>query len=138
LVRYSPSQGYRPRSEGICRLYTPPFKDNRRCIQAELAYVIGALARLNGLVCAGAQPPHVAEVLQDELRGFARLAAAPPITLDPWVTENLASLGAQAARAPAALAGQGLVHSDIRTDNILIAPDSTVVIIDGSSNLRGK
>jgi len=26
---------YRPRSKGICRLYTPPFKDNGRCIQAQ-------------------------------------------------------------------------------------------------------
>jgi len=42
LVRYSPSQGYRPRSEGICRLYTPPFKDNRRCIQAQVtAFLLG-------------------------------------------------------------------------------------------------
>jgi hypothetical protein len=32
----APRKAYRPRSEGICRLYTPPFKDNRRCIQVQI------------------------------------------------------------------------------------------------------
>jgi len=31
----APRKAYRPRLEGTRRLYTPPFKDNRRCIRAE-------------------------------------------------------------------------------------------------------
>jgi len=52
LVDTAPRKAYRPRSKGTCRIYTPPFKDNRRCIQAEEALHAAALPEAK---CGGHQ-----------------------------------------------------------------------------------
>ena len=48
--------------------------------------------------------------------------------LDPWELRNLARLVDLEARAPALTAGDGLVHCDIRADNLLIAGDRVYVL----------
>jgi aminoglycoside phosphotransferase (APT) family kinase protein len=48
--------------------------------------------------------------------------------LDPWARDRLADLVAVEAGWPAAVHGEALVHSDIRSDNILLTPDRVVFV----------
>jgi aminoglycoside phosphotransferase (APT) family kinase protein len=48
--------------------------------------------------------------------------------LDPWCLRHLAALADLEARAPAAAAGETLLHFDTRADNILIAGDRVFVV----------
>jgi aminoglycoside phosphotransferase (APT) family kinase protein len=49
--------------------------------------------------------------------------------LDPWVKANLGRLAELEAQAPSAVAGESLVHCDVRADNLLIA-DERVYVLD--------
>jgi aminoglycoside phosphotransferase (APT) family kinase protein len=48
--------------------------------------------------------------------------------LDPWCVKHLARLADLESRAPAAAAGETLLHFDTRADNILIAGDRVFVL----------
>ncbi|MDG6103455.1 phosphotransferase [Dactylosporangium aurantiacum] len=93
----------------------------------ELAAVLDALRRLpvpvSGL-------PSLPSLLADSFGGWRRLAADPPAALDPWAASNLDLLVELADRGVTALAGDRLVHVDIRADNLLIRPDGSVMVVD--------
>jgi aminoglycoside phosphotransferase (APT) family kinase protein len=55
------------------------------------------------------------------LGNWGKLAANPPVDLDPWSRQHLDRLATLEDAAPAAAAGPFLVHADIRTDNTLLA-----------------
>jgi hypothetical protein len=98
-----------------------PWRDD------EVAAVLEALGRLavpvTGLpaLAAGAAP---------DFEGWRSIAADPPESLDPWIAANLDLLVELSDRGLAALAGDRLVHGDLRADNLLIRPDGSVVVID--------
>ncbi|MFK3981349.1 aminoglycoside phosphotransferase family protein [Micromonospora sp. NPDC050397] len=78
--------------------------------------------------------PTAAQTLRQNFDGWQRVAADPPADLAPWAAERLDELRALAPRAMTALAGETLVHLDIRTDNLLLTADGRaadgVVLVD--------
>ena len=68
--------------------------------------------------------------LTTRIRGWQSLRHAPPDGLDEWWRRHLEKLADLEALAPAAAAGDTLLHFDIRADNILIGPDGRVWFFD--------
>ncbi|MFF5228638.1 phosphotransferase family protein [Dactylosporangium sp. NPDC000521] len=95
--------------------------------QTEIEAVLDALRRL-AVPATGL--PALPSLLAGNFAGWRRLAADPPQSLDPWVASNLDLLVELADRGTAALAGDRLVHVDIRADNLLIRPDGSVMVVD--------
>jgi Ser/Thr protein kinase RdoA (MazF antagonist) len=81
--------------------------------------------------------PDAAEKLANDMAGWQRIALEPPAALDPWARAHLDQLSGVADRAAAAFAGDQLVHTDIRADNLLLRPDGSVVIVDWPWATRG-
>ncbi|HEX2858511.1 MAG TPA: phosphotransferase [Propionibacteriaceae bacterium] len=98
---------------------------------ADLLACLGALDRL-AETCSP-NPMTDAERADDVLRemfaGFERVAADPS-GVAPAVVDRLADLRDLASSSADAVAGQTLVHLDIRADNLLIEPTGRVVVID--------
>jgi hypothetical protein len=99
---------------------------------AELSLVLDALLKLSRT----SVPPELEHLprLQHELtqafQGWSRIKAAPPEDCDPWILENLDILEQLAESGLKDLAGESLVHTDIRADNLLITADNGAVLVD--------
>ncbi|WP_167837811.1 aminoglycoside phosphotransferase family protein [Nocardia altamirensis] len=61
----------------------------------------------------------------------------PPADLDDWSLRNLDRLAALESTWPEAAAGETLLHTDLRPDNMLLRPDGTVVAVDWAWPCRG-
>ena len=94
----------------------------------DLPAVLAAVDRLadvpapRGLVTA-------AESLADEFGGW-RQPAEGGGPVDPWADTHLERLVALEDQWPQAVAGDRLLHLDLRTDNMLLRPDGTVALVD--------
>ena len=98
----------------------------------ELDRSLDALAALAGLLTPSPLPrttvggpgewPIVAGGHWGELR------RERPARLDGWSARHLDRLAALEAEAPAAAAGDTLLHLDLRADNLLLTPDRVVVV----------
>jgi aminoglycoside phosphotransferase (APT) family kinase protein len=53
-----------------------------------------------------------------------------PDDLDPWLGARLDELHDLARRTLPRLAGDAVVHTDLRADNLLVEPDGTVRVVD--------
>jgi aminoglycoside phosphotransferase (APT) family kinase protein len=106
---------------------------------AELAATLGMLSELAGRLTPTPIPdlPSASDVLAHDLAGWSRVRADPPEDLDPWARANLDRLAGLAERAPYALSGGTLVHTDVRADNLLVRPDGQVVLVDWPWACRG-
>jgi serine/threonine protein kinase len=62
--------------------------------------------------------------------GWERIRTEPPTDLAPWARHHLDDLCRLADRGLACLAGDSLLHTDIRADNLLIRTDGTVAVVD--------
>ena len=99
----------------------------------ELARV---LAAMTDLAAALTPAPLAAPTAQDRhgasFTGWRELAGeertADQRDLDPWARAHLAELAGLESGWAAAAAGDALVHSDIRSDNILLAADRVVFV----------
>lgn len=80
----------------------------------------------------------VTETLGPDMLGFDRVAADPPGELDPWLRDHLDELRAAARRGIDALDGDTLCHSDVRSDNLLLADDGAVSVVDWAWASRGS
>lgn len=98
----------------------------------EVSLVLDALLKI-------AQTPVPAELkdlsrledgLTDAFRGWARIRSAPPRDCDPWVLGNLDVLEQLAESGLKDLAGESLVHTDIRADNIMITVHNGAILVD--------
>jgi hypothetical protein len=106
------------------------------------AAVVGVLADL----AAAATPCPVpglrplADAVAGQFSGWAQLAADPPADLDPWERERLDWLAAAPVRLAASggLAGDTLVHLDVRADNLLETADGAVQVVDWPWAARGS
>jgi hypothetical protein len=96
---------------------------------AELTRVLEAFAKLASVLTPSpiaARP--ASEVVATDLRGWHRLCAHPPAGLDAWSARHLSALAALEADAPRAIAGETLIHFDLRADNVLLTPDRVVIV----------
>jgi Ser/Thr protein kinase RdoA (MazF antagonist) len=107
--------------------------------EAELDTAVRTLENLASALtpCPLPDARPAAEVLGDDLDGWRRIAADPPGDLDPLFAAHLGELIAASDRALASLAGDTLVHCDIRADNMLVRPDGSMVIVDWPSGSAG-
>lgn len=61
-------------------------------------------------------------------RGWRRLQENPPAALDPWSVRRLAALAALEKQAEDAVAGETLIHFDLRADNLLLTAGRVVAV----------
>jgi aminoglycoside phosphotransferase (APT) family kinase protein len=98
----------------------------------ELNRVIDALVEmLAALTPSPLSPASVgtaSEVFAERLCGWQLLQAEPPALLDDWSARHLEALAALEAAAPAAVAGDTLLHLDLRADNMLLTPERLFVV----------
>lgn len=84
----------------------------------------------------GRVPPPVGiptfhDVYAPILVGYRELAGGPiPDTLDGWTAAHLDELATIEVQWPEAAAGAGLLHTDVRADNLLVRDDGRVVLVD--------
>jgi Ser/Thr protein kinase RdoA (MazF antagonist) len=102
----------------------------------ELGRVLAALVELGeALTPAPLRPPAVrsaSEAFATQLCGWGQLLAEGAATrgrLDPWSARHLEALAALEAEAPAAVAGDTLLHLDVRADNILLTPERVWFVV---------
>ena len=89
--------------------------------------------------CPVASVQATGRALAEELRAWRLLAAEPPADLDPWEAARLdwlATVPDRLARG-GGLAGDTLLHLDLRADNLLFTPDGGVVLLDWAWASRG-
>lgn len=97
--------------------------------QSELARVLGTLADMGRLELPAEAPmPPYQESLEGAFRGWEKLLARPLADMPAWAGEHLGELAGLARAGLAALAGDALVHGDLRADNILLTADGTVFL----------
>ena len=98
----------------------------------ELSRVLDAIATLSSsLTPVPDSLAHLDRAESDTLFTFQwwrQVALKPPPLLDAWSQRHLEVLIDLASRAPEAVAGESLVHSDIRADNVLLTPDRVVIV----------
>ncbi|ATG55752.1 aminoglycoside phosphotransferase [Brachybacterium ginsengisoli] len=106
----------------------------------DLSAVLAALDELQASAtpCPVPDLPGVTDTLGEDMLGFDRIAADPPADLDPWIAAHLDALRAAARRGIDALDGDTLCHSDLRADNILLADDGRVSLVDWAWASRGS
>lgn len=57
--------------------------------------------------------------------------------LDPWLAERRHALADAAGEVLAELAGDTLVHLDLRADNLMLRPDGRLIVVDWAWAVRG-
>ncbi|WP_459714086.1 aminoglycoside phosphotransferase [Actinophytocola sp. KF-1] len=77
------------------------------------------------------------DLLEPDFTGWHRLRDDPPAHLDPWIVAHLDELCRLAEHGLDAIAGDTLVHLDVRADNLLIGDDGTVTVVDWPHACRG-
>ncbi len=99
-----------------------------------------ALASL--VVLSGALTPAPAgEWVRAETAVRSMFTCWPALTecadLDPWLVDRVPWLSAAAERALSAMAGDALIHLDLRADNMMQRPDGALVIVDWAWAMLG-
>ncbi|HEU0129718.1 MAG TPA: hypothetical protein VFQ85_01840 [Mycobacteriales bacterium] len=105
---------------------TPPLPWRRPDLDAVLAAVRSVQAAA-GSVAGRATP--IAEQFADDFAAWAALRDAPPEGLDAWSAARLDTLAEVEAGWASAAAGDDLVHSDLRADNVLVR-DGRAWVVD--------
>lgn len=92
----------------------------RSATSADTVHVLDAIAALTAAPTHSALP-RLADELVGDAESWSRLDAAGLMTTTtPWCVENFNLLREAAERVTVAVAGDRLIHADLRADNILI------------------
>jgi len=104
----------------------------------ELARVLAAVDELGeALTPAPIAAPDIADVAAGQFTGWRKLAKSPgDDRLDRWSLDHLDELAELESTWPAHAAGETLLHTDLRADNMLLTNDR-VVIVDWPYACRG-
>ena len=103
----------------------------------ELDRVLDATLRLGDLVPV-APLRTLAEHYGAMFTGWRTLAAeGPGAVADAWCRDRLDDLVAAEARWEQVTVGDGLIHGDVRSDNVLLTDDERVVFVDWTSTCTG-
>ncbi len=101
----------------------------------ELKRVMDALVRLSDILTPSpvqlGDVPTASEQYEKNICGWRKLLDAPPTQidqLDGWSKRHLTQLAELESKTSAAVAGNTLLHIDIRADNILLTPDKVWII----------
>ena len=99
---------------------------------ADLGQVLAALDRLaEALTPAPIPVPAIAELYAEDFTGWRTLArSSGRERLDPWSRAHLGELAALESSWAEHAAGDTLLHTDIRADNLLLTADGGVVVVD--------
>lgn len=108
-------------------------------LRAEVDAVLDTLGTLaNRLTpCPVADIPAAADELRGDFIGWQRLREHPWPELPVLASRHLDDLITLADRAADAIAGDTLVHLDVRADNLLVRADGSVVLVDWPWACRG-
>lgn len=74
--------------------------------------------------------PDLRNELAEDFAGFGRMIDDGVEPQDPWVAERLHQLHELALEGIPALAGAQLVHSDLRSDNLIITDAGEILLVD--------
>jgi aminoglycoside phosphotransferase (APT) family kinase protein len=97
--------------------------------EEELARVIETLRQLaRALTPAPATLVSASDRFEREICGWRALQQERPAMLDDWSCRHLEALAALEATAPEAVAGDTLLHLDVRADNLLLTPERVFVV----------
>ena len=106
-------------------------------VETEVLQVLDALADMGQIsVPADLHLPLYQDSLQGAFLGWAKVQSRPLESMDSWAANHLERLVELAQRGTAALAGDSLVHGDLRADNILLTGQG-VVFLDWPWAARG-
>ncbi len=97
--------------------------------EAELLAVLDVLAAMAVLpLPSGLELNRHEESLGGAFLGWEKIIRHPMEGLDPWAAAHLGELAEMAGTGAGALAGESLVHGDLRADNILLTDHGAVLI----------
>src|SRR5262249_55842377 len=99
----------------------------------ELARALDALAAMSAALTPSPLSPgavgSASEEFAERLCGWRWLRDERPASLDEWSAHHLEALAALEAAAPGrAVAGETLLHFDVRADNLLLTPNRVFVV----------
>jgi aminoglycoside phosphotransferase (APT) family kinase protein len=105
----------------------------------DLRQVLAALDRLAGTLTPAPIPVRpIAEMYASTFSGWRELARSPARDrLDPWSRAHLDELAALEPAWAVHSAGDTLLHTDVRADNLLLTADRGVVVVDWPHACRG-
>lgn len=107
---------------------------------ADLAAVLATVERLADVLTPSPLPEvrAVTDSYGPALSRWQRFAEhGPPPDLDDWSRRKLDLLAELESTWPAHCAGETLLHTDLRPDNMLLRPDGTVSVVDWAAPCRG-
>jgi len=98
--------------------------------RSELALVLAGIDRLAAaLTPSPVATASVSEMFADDFTGWRTLAeAGDPGQLDPWSRAHLTELAELERSWPQHLAGDTLLHADLRADNVLLAGEQVMFV----------
>jgi len=95
----------------------------------ELDRVLRVLVELSTALTPSPIPAgSTSQAFSTHICGWQLLHEEPTVQLDPWSIRHLDALAELEAGAPAAVAGDTLLHLDVRADNLLLTPDRVFLV----------
>lgn len=106
-------------------------------VESEVRQVLDAVAAVGEIELPDdIDLPLYQDSLRDAFRGWEKLQTRPLSGMDSWAAGNMPRLIELARQGTGFLAGESLVHGDLRADNILLT-DQGVVLLDWPWAARG-
>ena len=106
-------------------------------VETDVLQVLDAVAEMGEIeLPADIDLPLYQDSLRDAFRGWEKLQMRPLAGMDSWAAGNLPRFIELAALGTGFLAGESLVHGDLRADNILLT-EHGVVLLDWPWAARG-